>query len=247
MLAAAGSLIVPGEVSPTGLQLREGLSVAEWQAVGRSLGKFISGGLWWIGDWCDYGEGRYGATYAAALAETGLSYQTVAKASYVARRFEFFRRRKNLSWSHHAEVASLEPPEADRWLDHAYAAHWSQKRLRAEIKAARQIEAAGIGDGGNAAHDHGRVLEHVIVALQGTANESRHLNVALLAGQPDAPLWLARLEDALNVLNRLYGALKQATGGDAAGTHNASPHPEEHHHGDQQDPAGRVPFKEVVT
>jgi hypothetical protein len=287
MLAAAGSLIVPGEVGLTRLQLPAGLSLAEWRAVGGRLRELKNCMLWWVGDWCAYGECHYGATYTEALVETDYDYQTIANAKWVASRFEFSRRRENLSWSHHREVAPLEPAEADRWLDRAIAEHWSQKTLRAAIKAARSRlegdiavatiteplsieseveppelesaeteepngdqgaeETAGVADDGNPAHDQWRVrVEHTIAALQDTADELRHVNIALLARQPDAPLCLERLEDALNVLNRLYCALKQAIGGEAADSHDASPHPEEHHHGDQQDPAVRVPFKEVV-
>ena len=105
------------------------------------LGSLLSGVKntlrWWIGDWCSYGEHHYGATYAAALAETGYDYKTLANAKYVAGRFEFSRRRENLSWSHHAEVAALESAEADAWLDRAVAKHWSQRTLRAQMKAAR--------------------------------------------------------------------------------------------------------------
>jgi hypothetical protein len=292
MLAAAESLIVPGEVGSTRLQLRDGLSLAEWRAVGGRLRELKNRMLWWVGDWCAYGECHYGATYTAALAETGYDYQTVANASHVARRFEFYRRRENLSWSHHAEVASLEPAEADRWLDRAMAEHWSQKTLRAAIKAERSRlegdiavaaiterpsieseveppelesaeteepngdqeaeETAGVGDDGSAARDRWRVwVEGLIEILQYIADDLSDLNIALLARQPDVaqwlePLWFEPVEDAMTILNRFCDALDRAIGGGAAGSHDASPHPEEHHHGDQQDAAGRVPLKEVV-
>jgi hypothetical protein len=132
----SGGLVVPGESSPTRLQLPAGLSITEWKAVGSRLREVQNSLLWWLGDWCIYGEDHYGGKYAEIIAATEYDYQTVANAKYVARRFEFSRRRENLSWSHHAEVAPLEPAEADRWLDRAAAEHWSQKTLRLEIRTA---------------------------------------------------------------------------------------------------------------
>ena len=134
--AAADRLVVPGEVSPTGLQLRDGLSFAEWKALGSRLREVKDNLLWWLGDWLAYGERHYGETYDAARAATRYKIGTLRNAKYVAQRIDPSRRRDNLSWSHHYEVAALEPAEADRWLDRAVAEHWSQKRLRAEIAAA---------------------------------------------------------------------------------------------------------------
>ena len=72
-----------------------------------------------IGDWLVYGEHTYGEMYAQALDATGFSYGTLANQVYVAQRFDFSRRRENLSFSHHQEVAALPPEEADELLDRA--------------------------------------------------------------------------------------------------------------------------------
>ena len=47
---------------------------------------------------------------------TGYDVQTLMNMVYVATRFESGRRRERLSWSHHAELAALEPPEQEEWL-----------------------------------------------------------------------------------------------------------------------------------
>jgi hypothetical protein len=135
--AAVDHLVGPGEVTTTRLQLPDGLSFAEWEALGARLREVKSRWLWWLGDWCAYGERHYGDTYTAAVAASEYEPGTLRNAKYVAQRIDPSRRRDNLSWSHHYEVASLEPAAADRWLDRAIAEHWSQKALRAEIKAAR--------------------------------------------------------------------------------------------------------------
>ena len=49
--------------------------------------------------------------------------QTLANEKYVSSRFEISRRRESLSFSHHSEVAALEPKQQDDWLDKAEAVH----------------------------------------------------------------------------------------------------------------------------
>ena len=65
-----------------------------------------------IGDALRYGERRWGETYAQVMDATGMAYQTLANAKWVASRVPVQRRRTELSWSHHAEVASLEATSA---------------------------------------------------------------------------------------------------------------------------------------
>lgn len=72
---------------------------------------------------------NYGEMYSQALGETGKEYETLAHAVWVAGQFETWRRRQNLSWSHHAEVASLEPAEQDYWLDRAETEGWTRAQL----------------------------------------------------------------------------------------------------------------------
>jgi hypothetical protein len=57
--------------------------------------------------------------YAQAMDATGFSYSTVRNDAYVAEHVKVSRRRDTLSWSHHGEVAQLEPEEQDHWLAQA--------------------------------------------------------------------------------------------------------------------------------
>ena len=50
---------------------------------------------------------------------------------YVATRFEAERRRERLSWSHHAELAALEPDDQEQWLTRAEEQRLSVRDLRA--------------------------------------------------------------------------------------------------------------------
>jgi hypothetical protein len=50
---------------------------------------------------------KWGDKYEAVIEATGLSYNTINNTKTVTKAFEFTRRRVNLSFTHHVEVASL--------------------------------------------------------------------------------------------------------------------------------------------
>jgi hypothetical protein len=111
-----------------------------WKTLGARIAAHSNATRWWLSDWIAFGERRYGDGYRAAVAATGLDYQTLRNYGVVARRFELYRRRDNLSFQHHAEVCPLTDSEQDRWLDLAAANHWSRQKLRAQIRASRRVE-----------------------------------------------------------------------------------------------------------
>jgi N6-adenosine-specific RNA methylase IME4 len=126
-LATAG-LVVDGE--PT---------FDQWKACGTLLLRAGKAVQWWIGDWLNYGERRYGETYTQAMEATGLGYHTLRNAKWVAARWEMSRRHDNVPFSHHQEVASLPPAQGDAILDRAEREGASQKKVRqwvAEEKSA---------------------------------------------------------------------------------------------------------------
>jgi len=51
--------------------------------------------MWWVGDWLNYGEARYGEMYSQAIEITGYASQTLADAKWVASRIEPSRRHEN--------------------------------------------------------------------------------------------------------------------------------------------------------
>jgi phage N-6-adenine-methyltransferase len=138
-------LALPGRATEVGLELPDNLSFEEWQGLGETLQGVERSVQWWLGDWAAYGK-RYGDKYEAAIEATGKSYSTVRMAKNVADRFEYARRRANLGWSHHREVAYLEPQEADVLLGTAEREGWSVRQLREAVKEAHP--------GQDEAHNH---------------------------------------------------------------------------------------------
>jgi hypothetical protein len=110
----------------------------EWVAVGRRLGGIVRCSQWWIGDWVSYGSTKWGQKYVVAARITGYDVHSLRNMVWVASRFEPSRRRDDLTWSHHASVATLEANEQDHWLDRASSQKLSVLDLRIEIRAARQ-------------------------------------------------------------------------------------------------------------
>jgi hypothetical protein len=119
------------------------IQLNEWAAVGRRLGRIALGSQWWIGDWVRYGCARWGERYTAAARITGYDVHSLRNMVWIASCFEPSRRRDNLSWSHHASIATLEPAEQDRWLDRAIAEKLSVSDLRVELRSARRSGTGG--------------------------------------------------------------------------------------------------------
>ena len=128
----------PGEVGygAVGLALAPGMAYARWEAIGRALWAMEWGRLWWLGDWLAYGECAYGERAAQAEALDGYDYATLSGARWVCGRIEAARRRPELSFAHHQEVAALAPAEQERWLAAAAREGWSVRELRAVLRAA---------------------------------------------------------------------------------------------------------------
>lgn len=116
----------------------------EWEGCGEVLSRADKMVHWWIGDWVNYGENRWGEKYAQALDETKFDYQTLRDDAWVARQFDLSRRRDNLSFSHHREVAALPITKQDELLAKAAPVEGESRprltrnELRQEVKRAKQ-------------------------------------------------------------------------------------------------------------
>jgi hypothetical protein len=129
-LPAAGAI----SVSAVGWTPGGPLHVRRWVACGKRLVQVRSASSWWIGDWMRYGNAQYGEKYGAASLATGYDRQTLMNLAYVASRFPVERRRANVSWSHHAELAALPEAEQEAWLDRIERDRLSVRSLREEAR-----------------------------------------------------------------------------------------------------------------
>lgn len=125
------------EFKPAGLVIPDGFEFQQWEDIGRTIKVMNDGVQWWLGDWLNFGERKYGEKYSQALNDT--EYQAFQDVAWVARQFEISRRRENLTWSHHREAAPLEIEEQNKVLDAASAGKLSTRELRRLIAEHKQL------------------------------------------------------------------------------------------------------------
>ena len=128
------------------LRLPENLEITDWAAVGRRLVRCDQVLKWWLGDWAAFGLRKYGQLKEFAEAN-GINYGGLRNLAYVSDAIELSRRRDNLDWSKHAEVAPLPPAEQDTWLQKAVDESLTVADLRRQIRLGQGEKSALEPDG----------------------------------------------------------------------------------------------------
>ncbi len=139
-------------LTPVGWAPEGEIGMEKWTDQGRRFGLMARCSQWWVGDWVRYGDEAYGTRYNKASKISGYDVQTLMNMVYVALRFEISRRRESLSWSHHAELAPMNPEEQCRWLDWCEKNQASVNDLRVELRRARHMSQLG-GDKESPSHE----------------------------------------------------------------------------------------------
>jgi hypothetical protein len=127
---------VPGKASPIAWHPLTDLNDHDWIVTGRKLGAISRCSQWWIGDWVRYGSARWGERYTLAARITGYDCRTLRNMAWISSCFVPERRRHDLTWSHHASVASLDPAEQDYWLGRCVSERFTVTDLRIELRTA---------------------------------------------------------------------------------------------------------------
>lgn len=122
------------ESSPTHLKVVDDIPFDQYAKLLERAGAIGDAAKWWIGDLLLFGERRYGHEYAQVLGDARISERQSSRYRYVAERVRPSRRRENLSFSHHEEVAPLEPPQQRTLLARAEKEGWSHRELREAIQ-----------------------------------------------------------------------------------------------------------------
>lgn len=122
-----------------------------WESLGRFFGSLDRRIRWYIGDWLNFGEAIYGEQSAQAVEATvadrydvaeritGLDHGTMMNIRSVCGRVARSRRRVELGFWIHAEVAALEADEQDAWLQRAVDEGLSKSDLRAAIRETKGL------------------------------------------------------------------------------------------------------------
>jgi adenine-specific DNA-methyltransferase len=122
------------KLQKTGLMPIGNPTFEQWQECGQFIQKASGAVQLWLGDWLNYGEHKWGEKYAQAIEDTGLEYGSLRNAAYVAKQIDLSRRRDNLPFSHHQEVASLEPDKQTEVLDWAEEENATVREVRQKVR-----------------------------------------------------------------------------------------------------------------
>lgn len=132
-------LDLPGcKFTPTQLILPLDLSYDHWERIGRQLQIAGLAIQWWIGDWLVFGEHKWREKYAQAVIVTGRSEQTLMNYAFVSRSISPSRRRENVDFSTHAEVAGLDEEDQERILSKAASEGATKRQVRREAEKAKR-------------------------------------------------------------------------------------------------------------
>lgn len=131
-------------LTSTSLSIKENTPIEDWIKCGEILRKISGATQWWIGDWINFGEGKYGEMYSQALEKTDYELHSLQNIAYTARNIESSLRRENVPFSYYKQLASVENKE--KILEKIEGGDISSDReLRQEIKKInspkRKIEA----------------------------------------------------------------------------------------------------------
>lgn len=116
------------------LVIPETVTLDQWAEIGRFLLKSTKTMTWWIADWAAFGEKQYGRLKEFCDHNPDFEYGTVRNLAWVASNVELSRRRDNLKFSHHIEVASLPAKDQSKWLTKAEKENLSVVELRRQIR-----------------------------------------------------------------------------------------------------------------
>lgn len=123
--------------TPLQLSLPENMALEDWAAVGRQLTRADAVMKWWLGDWAAFGLRKYGQLKEFAAANN-LNYGSLRDAAWVSQAIPMSRRRDNVEWSKHREVAPLKPREQTKWLTQAETTPIAELRRQIRLSQGKQ-------------------------------------------------------------------------------------------------------------
>ena len=125
-----------GTIDAVSWQAPSRMTYAEWAEIGSKF-QYVNGSInWWLGDWLNEGEKRYGETYAQAIELTGNRLEHLKQCSWIANSVKSCTRVHDLTWTHHRYVAHLPESEQRLWLEHAVDHSLSSRELKQALEQA---------------------------------------------------------------------------------------------------------------
>lgn len=123
-----------------------GMGYEEWAQIGRTFQTIGDAINFWVGDWLNYGEARYGERYVQAIEATGWKLERLQQAKWVCGRVKPCTRVQGLSFTHHRLVAKLADEEQEQWLMKAATKGWRSGELKAALSATLSADLSAVLD-----------------------------------------------------------------------------------------------------
>lgn len=131
---------------PLGREFETATTMEQWAEIGNSIYRDAESLQWVLADWAAFGEKHWGALKEFCEGH-GMNYGTLRNYAFIATNVEMSRRRDNLSFGHHQEVAPLQPEQQTHWLTKASVNHWSVAELRRRIRTSETNSLSSTSDG----------------------------------------------------------------------------------------------------
>jgi len=126
------------KTTPVSLTLKDAdLGVEEYLNICTAFAALRNASAWYIADLLCQGDFLHGFRASQAEAVLGREPETLRRWQWVADKVPKSRRNPRLSFSHHEEVAKLDPPKQVYWLARAEEDRLTVGELRAHIKHSR--------------------------------------------------------------------------------------------------------------
>lgn len=92
-------------------------SYEDWQNVGEFIKKAEGAVHFWIGDWLNYGEAKWGEMYSQAMDATGYEYGTLRDDKWLSSSIKLSDRSDNLGVAHARLIAPLPEEDKKYWAE----------------------------------------------------------------------------------------------------------------------------------
>lgn len=122
------------KLNRTSMSIDPDVTFEQWDEIGGRVRGIVDSSRWWRADWGHQGDVRFGEmAYQSSHMQLSRQYK------WTAEKFSPARRREDLTYSHHREVAALEPDIQDKLLDMAAANNWTVQTLVAAVKETKAV------------------------------------------------------------------------------------------------------------
>ena len=175
--------VVPAQGDTVSLTIAPDVTFDQWVDVGRPILNAAAMSPWYIGDWLLYAEQRWATNETgdeitaerarirrAVASVANVDLESLRSYRWVAGNIEPGRRRAGVSWSHHQQVAALDPVVADGLLEQAEREGWSKRDLAAAVKTVNVLDV-------DEAPDDPAPVKPLRLAMRVTADEANRADV----------------------------------------------------------------------